>query len=161
MVMKMLRKIYDNFLELSAILAFAGLIVLTLFQVLSRYLFTFPIAFSEEVGRFLFIWTSFLGSAIVMKKNEHIRLDLLQGKVPPRAYAVIQILVFAAVGVFSVLWLVQGLKLLDVASRQTAPVSRLSMGLVYFVMPLSGFFMAGFSVAHLLKAVGKLKGGAA
>ena len=80
MVQNLLKKIGDNFLEMTALFAFIGLIFLTLFQVLSRYIFTVPIAFSEEVGRFLFIWISFLGAAIVMKKNAHIRLDLLQGR---------------------------------------------------------------------------------
>lgn len=145
-------------MELIAMTAFAGLIFLTLFQVLSRYVFSVPIAFSEEVGRFLFIWISFLGAAIVMKRNEHIRLDLLIGKIPPKAYTIIQVLVFALTAMFSVLIFYNGYTMLDVAFRQIAPVSRLSMGYVYAVIPAAALFMAIFSVIHLVKTLIGLKG---
>jgi TRAP-type C4-dicarboxylate transport system permease small subunit len=48
--------------------------------------------------------------------------------------------------------------MLDVAFRQTAPVSRLSMGWVYLVIPISAFFMAVYSAVHLFRVIRKLKG---
>jgi TRAP-type C4-dicarboxylate transport system permease small subunit len=156
--MKGIRKIFDRTLEAAAIISFAGLIFMTLFQVLSRYIFSVPIAFSEEVGRFLFIWISFLGAAIVMERNEHIRLDVFAGKISPENYRKIQVLVFCLTGAFSLLLLAKGTEMLDVAFRQTAPVSRLSMGWVYLVIPISAFFMAVYSAVHLFRVIRKLKG---
>ncbi len=151
-------KILDKALEAVSIASFAGLIFLTLFQVLSRYLFSVPIAFTEELGRFLFIWTSFLGAAIVMKKNEHIKLDLFQGRISDRNYTILQVFVFAAVFAFSLVILVAGAKTLGVAFKQTASVSRVSMGVVYLILPASAFFMAIYSFGYLIKTIASLKG---
>jgi len=151
--MKSLFKALDRALEILAMASFAALILMTQFQVLSRYLFTVPIAFSEELGRFLFIWTSFLGAAIVMRKNEHIKLDLFHGRVSDRAYARLQVFVFAAVALFSLAFFYAGVRTLDVAFKQTASVSRLSMGAVYMILPGSAFFMAVYSISYLAKTI--------
>lgn len=156
--MKSLFKALDRALEILAMASFAALILMTQFQVLSRYLFSVPIAFSEELGRFLFIWTSFLGAAIVMRKNEHIKLDLFHGRVSDRAYARLQVFVFAAVAAFSLAFFYAGIRTLDVAFKQTASVSRLSMGIVYLILPGSALFMAIYSVGYLGKTIAALRG---
>ena len=93
-----------------------------------------------------------------MKRNEHIRLDLLIGKISPRSYKKVQVLVFALTAFFSILVFQGGYAMLDVASRQTAPVSRLSMGWIYGVIPVSALFMAVYSIIHLVKTLAGLKG---
>ncbi len=156
--MKALKKFYDNFLEITSIISMGTLVILTLTSVLSRNIFALPIPFSEEVGRFLFIWASFLGAAIVMKKNEHMKLDIFQGKLSPKAYSILQSAVFAIVAVFCFVLFAEGTKLLDVAFKQTAPVSRISLGVVYLVIPWSALFMGIYAVTHLVKTLKDMRG---
>lgn len=155
--MKSLRGALDRALEVIAVAALASLVLLTQFQVLSRYLFSVPIAFSEEVGRFLFIWTSFLGAAIVMRRNEHIRLDLFQGRISERGYRYLQAFVFCVVAVFSLVMCYAGIRTLGVAFKQTASVSRVSMGVVYLILPGSAAFMAVYALTYLAETVGSIR----
>ena len=156
--MDRLKQTCDSLLERVAMAMFLLLILVTLFQVLSRYVFPVPISFTEEVGRFLFIWISFLGAAIVMNRDQHIRLDLFQGRVSRRAYDSMRLAVYVLIALFSVGVLITAPDLLRVASRQTASVSRLSMGLVYFVVPLSLSLTLIYSLTHLVKTVRELRG---
>ena len=157
--MQWLKRVCDTALERLAIAMFLLLIFVTLFQVISRYVFPVPISFTEEVGRFLFIWVSFLGAAIVMNRDEHIRLDLFHGNVPRRVYDMVRIGVFALVALFSLRVLFTTPSLLAVASRQTAAVSRISMGVVYTVLPLSALLTMVYAGIHLMATAKGLRGG--
>ena len=158
--MDWLKRACDTLLERVAMAMFLLLIFVTLFQVLSRYVLPVPISFTEEVGRFLFIWISFLGAAIVMNRDEHIRLDLFHGRVSRRTYDALRIAVYVLIVVFSVGILLTSPDLLKVASRQTAAVSRISMGTVYAVLPLSAFLTMGYALIHLIQTAKGLRGGA-
>lgn len=157
--MKVSVKFLDALLEKVAIASFGALVLLTLFSVLSRFLLKLPISFSEEVGRFLFIWMSYLGAAITMRKNEHIKLDLFLGKLSPRAYAILQAVVFTLIAVFCIVLGWEGTSLLQVAFMQTAPVSRIPLGVVYAIIPFSALCMALYSILHAVTGLRETKGG--
>jgi len=157
--MKALLKVLDKLLDWGAILTMGVLSLLTLFSVLSRFILKMPISFSEEVGRFLFIWMSYFGAAITMRKNEHIKLDLFQGKLSPKAYAVLQTFVFALIATFCVVLSIMGTKQLETAFMQTAPVSRISLGVVYSIIPFSAFCMVIYSVLLAVRGIAQAWGG--
>jgi TRAP-type transport system small permease protein len=46
-------------------------------QVAARYLFGSPIAWSEELARFVLIWLGFMGAAFVMGEGRHITVDVV------------------------------------------------------------------------------------
>ena len=148
--MTFLKRFYNNFLEIFAVLTFLALILLTFFQVSSRYVFQAPITFSEEMGRFLFIWMSFLGAAIAMKHDKHIRLDVFHGKIRPALRHLFDVSVFLLILCFSVLVCAQGLKLSAATTRQIAPVSRIPMAYMYLIIPISAFFMGCYAARHLI-----------
>ena len=143
----------DITVNIFAVFLFLIVILLTTIQILSRYVFQFPIAFSDEVSRFLFIWISFLGAAMVMKDNSHIRLDIISEKLSPLGVLILNIFIQSLIFVFSITVTGQGLKLLGIAAKQVAPVSRISMGVVYSVIPFAFFLMAVYSLFHIVFTV--------
>lgn len=62
-------------LTLIASLLLAATVSLTFAQVVLRYVFNNPQTWAEEVGRYLFIWITFLGAAIAFSRDTHIRVD--------------------------------------------------------------------------------------
>src|SRR5919107_135110 len=52
------------------------IIVLLLAGVISRYLFSLPVVWIDEVASLCFLWLAMLGSAIALDRNEHLRLTL-------------------------------------------------------------------------------------
>ena len=76
-------KIILNFIDkkLEEIILVWGTMVMTLlifFQVISRYIFNVSLAWSEEISRYLFIWTVWLAVPYAVVKGRHIRLTVLR-----------------------------------------------------------------------------------
>ena len=58
--------------------AFMYSLVLVLFiNVLFRFVLFIPAAWAEELGRYLFVWVVYVGSATAMYKWEHIDINLI------------------------------------------------------------------------------------
>ena len=56
-------------------------------QVVCRYFLEFPLYWSEELIRYLFVWITFLGAGVATAQNLHIEIDILStilAKKPPK-----------------------------------------------------------------------------
>jgi tripartite ATP-independent transporter DctM subunit len=60
------------------------IISLLLAGVTSRYVFSVPVVWIDEVASISFLWLAMLGSTIAIDRNEHLRLTLFVGMVPER-----------------------------------------------------------------------------
>lgn len=80
--MKALKWLDDNLeLTISGILL-ALMVITVLIQVLSRYVLVSAISWTEEATRYMFVWMVFLSIGICAKRGKHIRITILQSKVP-------------------------------------------------------------------------------
>lgn len=62
-----------------------ALIVITIFiQVVTRYLFNQPIVWVEELATYAFIWGTFIGAALGLKRGRHIRIETFVAALTPR-----------------------------------------------------------------------------
>ncbi len=62
----------------------ALIIGVLLLGVTSRYVFSLPVIWIDEVASISFLWLAMLGSAIAIDRNEHLRLTLFIGMMPER-----------------------------------------------------------------------------
>ena len=63
-------------------------IVVLLAGVVSRYVFTAPLTWSDELASVLFLWLAMLGAVIALRRGEHMRLSTLVNRLaPPRRSA--------------------------------------------------------------------------
>lgn len=121
-----------------------GMMTLIFAQVLARYIFHHSLSWSEEVGRFMFVWITFLGMAAAFKSGAHVALDLLPNwlkGVPQKTLRLtncVLILVFAAAVFFS------GLDLVELGLDQESPALNLPMDKIYWVFPISGGLLLYF-----------------
>lgn len=60
-----------------ATMIFIVMLSLMVVQVTARYFLEIPLPWSEELIRYLFVVTSFIGAAAVCKYNEHIEINLI------------------------------------------------------------------------------------
>lgn len=72
----------DNFEEYFLFITLSVMLVLTFAEVLSRYLFHFSIAFSEEITVNLFAWSIMVGSGAAAKRNAHVGFSLITDMLP-------------------------------------------------------------------------------
>lgn len=73
-----LDKIEDTVL----IVMFMTMVGIIFFQVIMRYVFNNSLTWSEELGKFLFVWLSWFGISIGHRRREHIKITLLVDKLP-------------------------------------------------------------------------------
>lgn len=78
----------------------AGIVALVFMGVLSRFLFHYAIAWSEELARFLFLWGALFGAAAACRTGQHGGIPLLIDKLPKGAQRVVEVLVGTGVTVF-------------------------------------------------------------
>ncbi|WP_129600641.1 TRAP transporter small permease [Anaerophilus nitritogenes] len=98
-VLKALDKIEDTVL-ITMFMAMVGVIC---FQVIMRYVFNNSLSWSEELGKFLFVWLSWLGISIGHRRKEHIKITLLIDKLPYKlnklAEAISELIVIVICGI--------------------------------------------------------------
>jgi TRAP-type C4-dicarboxylate transport system permease small subunit len=62
----------------------AGMVGLVFGNVMLRYGFNSGITLSEELSRWLFVWMTFLGAIVALRKHEHLGTDMLIGRLGPK-----------------------------------------------------------------------------
>lgn len=118
----------------------------TFAQVVSRYVFENSLSWSEELGRYIFVWITFLGMAAAFQSKAHIALDFLVSLLPARpsrGLAALNTLLVAVVGLALV---VGGLSLIQFGLHQRSAALGLPMYYVYTVIPFSGAALLYFAL---------------
>jgi TRAP-type C4-dicarboxylate transport system permease small subunit len=130
------------------ILIFAMMVV-TFSQVLARYAFQHSLSWSEEVGRFIFVWIAFLGMAACFKSAAHVALDLLVKYLTGFHRKTLEIVNGILIMVLSSAIFVSGISLFLLGMRQNSPALNIPMQWVYIVVPVSGLILLYFSIRVL------------
>lgn len=79
---KKVTNILDKAENIVLVSMFVAMVLVIFFQVIMRYVFKNSLSWSEELGKFIFVWISWLGIAIGQKRGEHIRITLLVDRLP-------------------------------------------------------------------------------
>ena len=151
--MKKLCRSLDRVLVVLLVALFAALVLMVVWQVLSRYALNSPSAFTEEAARYLMIWVSLLGASYVFRMRLHIGLDLLTRKLTGSDKRIVEVAALTAAVLFALLiLLVGGARLVELtwSLDQVSAVLGIRMALVYLAIPLSGGFILLYTLEQLL-----------
>ncbi|MGN0994562.1 MAG: TRAP transporter small permease, partial [Butyricicoccus sp.] len=75
--MKALRKVLDTVLHVLAGVSFLAMVILTCWQVFTRYILGDPSTWSEELVGYLFAWMSLFGAALVTGERGHMNIPII------------------------------------------------------------------------------------
>lgn len=70
----MLKKIFDNFEEVFCAVCVGTMVLCLTIQVLIRVISGSSLAWTEELSRYSFLWTVYIGAALMAKHNGHVRI---------------------------------------------------------------------------------------
>ncbi|MDR1776510.1 MAG: TRAP transporter small permease [Desulfovibrio sp.] len=70
----MLKKLYDNFEEIFCVFTMAIMVGCLAIQILIRVTIGSSLAWTEELSRYSFLWTVYIGAVLVAKRNGHVRI---------------------------------------------------------------------------------------
>ena len=85
-------KIYNYIEEILIVFMFVVMVAVIFLQVVSRYIFNNSISWSEALGRYLFVWVSWLGVSIGAREGEHIKITMLVERMPKMKAEIVNII---------------------------------------------------------------------
>ncbi len=139
--MHRLTVLIDSLLRMLIISVFFVLVLCVVWQVFSRYVLGAPSTVTDELARFLFMWTALMGAAYTLGQRRHLAIDLMSMHLSGTRRTILNIIVIAAVGGFAAIVMIYGggqLVIKTLTTGQVSPALRIPMGYVYCAVPLSG-----------------------
>ncbi len=89
----MIRRAWDHLEETVLCALLAVMVLITFVTVVTRYVFSLPLSYIDQLVPNLFVWVTFLGGAAAMKRRAHLGLSLIYEAVPRSARAVLDVVV--------------------------------------------------------------------
>ncbi len=137
-----------------AVFSMATVSLLVFGNVISRYGFNYTPIWSEELSRFLVVWSIFIGVSIGVRKNQHIGVDALIRFLPHKLLLASEILlnligvVVIGILVYTSLEFIQQ----TMEFGQLSPAMRIPMYIPYIAMPVG----LTLSIIHFIHNIVKL-----
>jgi TRAP-type C4-dicarboxylate transport system permease small subunit len=125
---------------LSALLAVAvGLLIIPVsLQIFSRYTELIPsYIWTEEMARFMFIWTIMIGAMIGVRESTHFEVDVLP-RMAPRGEAVARLLGRLGVLAAALVFVFAGHEFTRFAWRRTSELAELPLWFIHVAWPVTG-----------------------
>lgn len=156
-----MKKIFDIF-EKIAIYALAilfSVMVLSIFlQIIQRFAFASPNAWSEELTRYSFAWLSMIGAAVAVRKYRHMNIDYFINKLPARGKKVLEAFNNILVVALLFILIIYGFQLVAITFKQISPGLNIPMAYAYLSVPVGGILMLLFTIeAYIETTFGKSK----
>lgn len=135
-----------------------GLMVLSVFiGVLARFVFThvgyrLSVPWTEEVSRYLMIWTVFLGGAVAARHGKLIGVEFVVQGLPPHLGRMVKYIALVLSMVFYVLLCIVGWQWMQFGASTNSPVLELPMYVINPAMAVGGVVMGLNTIALLFDA---------
>jgi C4-dicarboxylate transporter DctM subunit len=91
------RSAFDKLLERVCVVLLIILLITALLQVFCRYVLSASPKWTEEFARWTFVWMIFLGMAVAVHRDAHVRIDMFLMMMPSRLREWIELLIHALV----------------------------------------------------------------
>lgn len=127
------------------------LIIVCFLQVWFRLVMQEPLAWTEELARYAFVWLTFVGGAAVVGNWGHFQVDFLLSYCPAWLKLPLRFISYIAIAVFAYIMMFYGWELLDKVYRQKSAAMLIPMAYPYAALPLSGLLMIVHLVELLIK----------
>jgi TRAP-type C4-dicarboxylate transport system permease small subunit len=147
--MRIIRKLTKS----TIVALFVVLVSVVFFQVVARYVFNRPPAWTEELARYCQVWIIFLTAPICIRKGSHLAVDYFSHMLNPTARFRMDILISLLILLYVTVVTVFGVRLVMVGRFQISPALGISMSVIYAVFPLAGSLMIMETVIRTLNMI--------
>lgn len=128
-------------------LLMVALVVVVFVQVALRYLTYQPLAWTEELARFVFIWLSLLGAAIGARRGAHFAVDMLGRSLAAGPARLLRIALRCGEAAIYAILAWGGCQILAVVHPQQSITLDLPMSLPYAAIPVGAALMCAYTLA--------------
>ena len=129
---------YAALLSWLLVLSVAILVFPVSLQIFSRYTSLIPsYIWTEEMARFLFIWTIMIGAMIGVRESAHFEVDVWPD-LPRRAEALVRILARLGMLALALVFVIGGIEFTRFAWNRTSELADLPLWLIHMAWPIAG-----------------------
>lgn len=132
----------------------AVMIGITAAAVTLRYGFDSPIAWSEEVAKYLMVWVAFLAGSQALREGAHVSVNILVDLLPTKGARICAFISYTLVCAFLLVLLIWGTKFAYGVRTQYNPMLwNMSMVVPYAAVPVGALLMLlRVSFGYLLRS---------
>lgn len=129
---------YSQLLSLLVVVSVGILVVPVMLQIISRYTDLIPsYIWTEELARFLFIWTVMIGTILGVRDSAHFDVDLLP-RLGARGDAFMRIVAKLGVLTIAIVFVYGGIEFTQFAWNRTSELAELPLWLIHIAWPIAG-----------------------
>ena len=140
----------ERWVDLFGSVCLGLLLALMVAQVVMRYGFGFTPFFTEEMGRYLLVWTALAGTALAVRQRAHIRIEFLLVWLPERVQRWwLALLDLACLALFLVI-AIGGVEMTLFARNQTSQGMQIRLAWPYAGIPIFFFLAAAFALGNII-----------
>ena len=118
-----------------------AVVVLLFVNVILRYVFNAPLAWADEIARFLFTWISFVGASAAIKNKGHVAIDNFITRLSLEKQVWINLFTNGCIVCSMVLLIVYSVILMNMFSAASLASISIPQNVLYVSLPLSAFAM--------------------
>jgi TRAP-type C4-dicarboxylate transport system permease small subunit len=136
----------------AVVLLFLSVVAISFLQVLCRYVFSYPLPWTEELAVGLFIWVAFIGSTMAVAARGHFAIEFVKNRLPAAARMLADFLIWSLSLLFLLVVAIWGIFFVlgPAPSMTTLPVS---MRWFYSAVPVGAILMLLHLVLHEAKVM--------
>lgn len=147
-----------RFEEILVVVGFLAFIILINLQVFNRYLLPFIdvaniTTWTEELSRYIFVFVSFLGASLAIRKGETIEVSFIVNRLSTQLQNILKIVNSIFMIFFSYFMIRYGFELIffQLATHQTTPAISMPMAIPYSAVPIGFILIVLRSLQKLFK----------
>lgn len=150
--MEAIKNALDKLMSFLCVVVFIAMVLLTAYQVTSRYVFKSPSSISETLTRYLFVWLIIISATYVFGQRDHICITALKGTFSPKMQKIASIFSECIIIIFSVLIMIYGGGVISkINMLQYDSMLNIPMGLIYSIIPICGVLIIFYSIINIAK----------
>ena len=151
--MKSLNTVVDALCKLvmgvSAVIVF----VITFAQVLCRFVFKSPLAWSTDILRLAFTYMVFWGAAWCVREKGHLNVDVLLTSFPQPLRKTVELVINCILLILFIFLILQGFKFAQSGLSQTTSYLPIPMTLYYMSIPSAAIIMVFYMLQIIVKQI--------
>jgi TRAP-type transport system small permease protein len=149
---------YGQLLDWLLVASVAILVIPVSLQIFSRFTSLIPhYIWTEEMARFLFIWTIMIGAMVGVRDSAHFEVDLLP-QMGPRGQAVARLLGRLGTLALALVFVYAGIQFTKFAWNRISELAELPLWLIHIAWPITGLTWLVFLGEQVLDDLKTIRG---
>lgn len=152
--MSKLRNGLNHILNVLTGVSFLAMVVITTWQVVTRYIFKNPSTWSEELVSYLFAWASLFGACLVTGERGHMNIPLLVERLSEKGQKALSVVGELIALLFSLIILLYGgTQITQLAMGQLTSSLGVAVGVFYVALPVAGVLNSVYCILNIVDII--------